>query len=104
MKPRPLEAELFHTEVHDKYNRRFSKFCKETKMFGHSLKQTPRTIIHLIPHYTIVIISIDSQLLLQPMDSLPLKMGPIGCPETSVITTFRCVITQKSAVLSYYSR
>ena len=34
--------------------------------------------------------------------SLPLKMGLICCPETSVkITTTSCVITQKSAVLTY---
>jgi hypothetical protein len=30
---------------------------------------------------------------------LRLKMGSISCPEASVITTTRCVITQKSAVL-----
>jgi len=32
-----------------------------------------------------------------------LKMGPIGCPETSLmITTALCVITQKSVVLIYF--
>jgi hypothetical protein len=32
---------------------------------------------------------------------VPLGMGPIGCPETSVkTTTTRCVITKTSAVLS----
>jgi len=35
-------------------------------------------------------------------NSWPLKIGPIGCPETSVrIAATRCVITQKSAVLIY---
>jgi hypothetical protein len=31
----------------------------------------------------------------------PLKMGPTACPETSVITTARFVMTQKSAALIY---
>jgi hypothetical protein len=32
-----------------------------------------------------------------------LKIGPTGCPETSErITTTRCVITEKSAVLIYF--
>jgi len=35
---------------------------------------------------------------------LPLKKGPIGCPETSVkITNSRCVITQKSIVFIYFA-
>jgi hypothetical protein len=37
-------------------------------------------------------------------DSLSLRMGPIDCPETSVkMTTIRCAMTQKSAVLKEHS-
>jgi len=31
----------------------------------------------------------------------PLKMGPVGCSETSVTTNLRCVIFQKSENLIY---
>ena len=38
------------------------------------------------------------------LNSWTLRNGPIGCPETSVkITTARCLIIQKSAVLSYFA-
>ena len=33
------------------------------------------------------------------LDSSPLKMWPTGCPETSIITTTRRVITHRSSVL-----
>ena len=31
------------------------------------------------------------------------KMKPIGCPKTLVITTTCCIVTQKSTVLNYFS-
>ena len=50
----------------------------------------------LVPMDAEVILRNQIQTLL---DSWTLKMGPTGCPETSVITTTRCVTTQTSAVL-----
>jgi len=37
----------------------------------------------------------------QAFQARPLKVGPIGCPETSVTINLRCVIFQKSGDLIY---
>jgi hypothetical protein len=63
---------------------------------------TPHYIEFSLPYSSLYKLCIGTTGFL--MDSWPLEIEPIGCPETSLqITTTCCVITQKSAVLVYFA-
>jgi K+-sensing histidine kinase KdpD len=56
---------------------------------------------NIISMYTWINRATCVNIVMEQVPSWPLKLGPIGCPETSVkITTIRCVISQQSKFLT----